>query len=110
MKLSDKNKNHCAYCAENYGLVVSNNSYKCVLNELENCKESNRKVPAKKIFCVICNENFYLDKTTGTCESGNISNCKTFKEDDPSTCLECITGFALISKDLSSNKNYSEAE
>ena len=91
--LYDEYSYYCFSCLEGYNLVnYECNDMQCYVSDYS-CKTCDKNEKNK---CASCNEGYYLNKTTGKCQSCNINNCIECNE--KKECLKCKENYELYSK------------
>ena len=88
----------CIECEDNYYYDTDNITCKISDEKFMNCKSG-----IEKIYCNICKNNFYINKTDHLCYS-NLNNDKFYKcsatDFKGELCVSCVEGYYLGSKDF----------
>ena len=91
--LDDEYRYYCFSCKEGYNLVnYECNDFQCSAGGYSSCKTCDKK---EKNRCASCNDGFFLNKTTGRCQSCNINNC--IECNDKKECFKCAENYELRS-------------
>ena len=92
----------CATCGANMGLQTTGSVTNCVSNAVSNCMTATTISP---FTCLQCNTGYYVNGQSGCSGvSTVIANCNLY--DSATTCLTCLTGFALASNKTACTNSY----